>query len=442
LRLLQTDQALAQGSYYTASCPRTQAWPALQGELSCDVAIVGGGLAGLSAALELAEVGRKVVLLEARQIGWGASGRNGGQAIHGLACDQAVIEEQLGLDAARQVWDMTIEAIALIRRRIATYQIDCDWQAGYLGLAVNARKARALQDWADRTEQVYGYPLQRVKPAEVQARIASPRFYSGVFDPQGGHLHPLKYTLGLARAAQAAGVTICEHSAVTTLERGPQRSLLRSAAGSVSAEQVLLAGNVYLGKNRQLAPELAARIMPVGTYIVCSEPLGEARCTALIPSRAAVCDTNFVLDYFRPTADHRLLYGGRVSYSTATPRDLAASMKARMVRSFPQLADAKIDYAWGGFVDITLNRAPDFGRLPAHVGSNHAAPVYYLQGFSGHGLTLTGLAGQLVAQAMTGDAARFDVFARLRHAPFPGGDLLRMPSLVLGMAWYRFMDLW
>jgi gamma-glutamylputrescine oxidase len=440
LRLLQTDQALAQGSYYTASCARSQAWPALQEDVSCDVAIVGGGLAGLSAALELAEAGQKVVLLEARQVGWGASGRNGGQAIHGLACDQAVIEDQLGLGAARQVWDMTIEAIDLVRRRLARYAIDADWQDGYLGLAVNARKARSLQAWADRTQKVYQYPLQRVGASEVQRHIASTRFHSGVYDPQGGHLHPLKYTRGLARAADAAGVRIFENSAVTALERGQHHSLLRTRSGTVRAGQVLLAGNVYLGKDHRLAPELAARIMPVGTYIVCTEPLGQSRCTALIPGRAAVCDTNFVLDYFRPTTDHRMLYGGRVSYSTATPRQLPESMKARMVRTFPQLADVKIDFAWGGFVDITMNRAPDFGRL-APRGSDQAAPVYYLQGFSGHGLALTGLAGQLVARAMAGDAARFDVFARLRHAPFPGGDLLRMPSLVLGMAWYRLMDL-
>jgi gamma-glutamylputrescine oxidase len=441
LRLLQTDQALARNSYYTASCARSQAWPALQGDVSCDVAVVGGGLAGLSAALELAEAGRRVVLLEAHEIGWGASGRNGGQAIHGLACDQSVIERQLGLADARQVWDMTIEAIDLIRRRIATHRIDCDWQDGYLGLAVNARKSRLLQAWADRAEAVYAYPLQRVAPSELPRHIASSRFHSGVFDPRSGHLHPLKYTLGLARAATAAGATICEHSAVTALERGARRSVLRTVSGTVNAEQVLLAGNVYLGKNRELAPVLAGRIMPVGTYIVCTEPLGQQRCTALIPSRAAVCDTNFVLDYFRPTADHRLLYGGRVSYSTATPRRLPETMKARMVHTFPQLADARIDFAWGGFVDITMNRAPDFGRLAPPRGTS-AAPVYYLQGFSGHGLALTGLAGQLVARAMTGDAARFDVFARLHHTSFPGGDRLRMPSLVLAMAWYRFLDLW
>jgi gamma-glutamylputrescine oxidase len=439
MKLLQTDHALARGSYYSASCLRTQSWPALQGDRQFDVVVVGGGLAGISAALELAERGRKVALLEAHQIGWGASGRNGGQAIHGLACDQEVIEAQLGLDASRQVWDMTIESIDLIRKRIARYQIDCDWQDGYLGFAVNARKAKGLQDWADRMEHLYHYPLQRIAPGETGRWIASERFHSGVHDPQGGHLHPLKYTLGLARAAHAAGVSIFEHSAVTSLERGAARSTVRTSAGSVSADQVLLAGNVYLGNARSLAPDLAPRIMPVGTYIVCSQVLGQERCQALIPSRSAVCDTNFVLDYFRPTADHRMLYGGRVSYSTATPRNLPASMKQRMLSTFPQLNDAEIEFAWGGFVDITMNRAPDFDRLPAH--GDQRAPVYYLQGFSGHGLALTGLAGKLVAEAITGDSSRFDVFARIRHNDFPGGDLLRMPSLVLGMAWYQLRDL-
>ncbi|MFM2118622.1 MAG: hypothetical protein RL722_90 [Pseudomonadota bacterium] len=443
MRLLDTDHALAQGSYYSATATRTQRWPALDSELQADVAVVGGGLAGLSAALELAEAGRRVVLLEAREVGWGASGRNGGQAIHGLACDQGVIEDQLGLDAARQVWDMSIEAIALIRQRLARHAIDADWQDGYLGVAVNARKGRQLQHWADRTEQVYGYAVERLAPADLPRHIASPRFHSGIYDPRGGHLHPLKYTLGLARAASAAGALIFEQSPVLALERGTSRSRLRTATGSVSAEQVLLAGNVYLGDGQGLAPELAPRIMPVGTYIVCTRPLDPALCRSLMPSRAAVCDNNFVLDYFRPTAEHRVLYGGRVSYSTVTPPRLPDSMRARMLGSFPQLAgvaDSEVEFAWGGFVDITMNRAPDFGRLAPR--GEHKAPVYYLQGFSGHGLALTGLAGQLVARAMQGDAGRFDLFARLKHRAFPGGDLLRMPSLVLGMAWFRLMDLW
>jgi gamma-glutamylputrescine oxidase len=436
LALLAKDQDLARGSYYAATAEAAPAWAPLTASARCDVAIVGGGLAGLSAALELRERGLDVVLLEAHQIGWGASGRNGGQAIHGLACDQGEIESQLGLDAARQVWGMSLEALDILRQRIARHQIHCDWQDGYLGLATTPGKGRALAEWADRMDSVYGYPLARVPAADVQRWIASPRFHSGVYDPRSGHLHPLKYTRGLARAAAAAGVRLHEGSAVQNLQAATQaqgHSTLTLANGAqLQANQVLLAGNVYLGG---LAPALAPRIMPVGTYIACSEVLGEARCTALVPSRSAVCDTNFVLDYFRPTADHRMLYGGRVSYSTSTPAGLAESMRQRMVRSFPQLADARIEFSWGGFVDISMNRAPDFGRLPGAHG------VYYQQGFSGHGLALTGLAGRVVAEAMAGDASRFDVFARLRHRPFPGGRLLRMPALVLGMAWYRLRDM-
>jgi len=432
--LLDTDRELARDSYYAATARREQAFPALAGDTQCDVAIVGGGLAGLSSAIDLRRRGFDVVLLEAREVGFGASGRNGGQAIHGLACDQETIERQLGLDAARQVWAMSIEALDLLRQRLQEHGIDCDWRSGYLGLATSARKGRALQAWAQRTEAVYGYPMQRIEAAEIGRWIASPRYHSGIYDPRSGHLHPLKYTLGLARAAAAAGVRLHEHSPVLALAQG-ERPALRTATGTVHARQVLLAGNVYL---QGVAPGLQARIMPVGTYIACSETLEPALAASLVPTHAAVCDTDFVLDYFRATPDHRLLYGGRVSYSTLTPADLGESMRRRMVHTFPQLAGTRVAYAWGGFVDITMNRAPDFGRLPA-VG---AAPnVYYLQGFSGHGLALTGLAGRLVAEAMAGDAGRFDVFARLQHRPFPGGAWLRTPALVLGMAWYRLRDM-
>jgi len=429
MRFADTDREIARPSYYTATAPREQRWAPLQGEARCDVAVVGGGLAGLSAAIDLRDKGFDVCLLEAGEIGGGASGRNGGQAIHGLACDQEVFEQQLGLDDAKRVWQLSIEALDLLRQRIGDHGIDCDWQSGYLGLATSASKGRALSEWADRTEAVYGYPLERIAPAEIGRWIASPRFHSGIHDPRSGHLHPLKYTLGLARAAAAAGVRIHEHSAVTALE-ATEPALLRTAQGRLSARQVLLAGNVYLGG---LVPRLEPRIMPVGTYIACSEALDPALATSLIPSRSAVCDTNFVVEYFRTTADHRMLYGGRVSYSTATPMRLAESMRARMLRSFPQLAHAKVEYAWGGFVDISMNRAPDFGRI----GGN----VYYLQGFSGHGLALTGMAGRLVAEAMAGEASRFELFTRLKHRPFPGGRALRMPALVLGMAWYRLRDM-
>ncbi|MDO8419990.1 MAG: FAD-binding oxidoreductase [Rubrivivax sp.] len=433
--LLATDRELARHSYYAATARREQVFPALAGDARCDVAVVGGGLAGLSAAIDLRRRGFDVVLLEAREVGFGASGRNGGQALHGLACDQETIEQQLGVDAARQVWAMSLEALDLLRERVREHSIGCDWRDGYLGLATSARKGRALQAWAQRTESVYHYPLERIGPGEVGDWIASPRYHSGIHDPRSGHLHPLKYTLGLARAAAAAGVRIHEQTPVTALTPGVA-PVLRTAGGEVLAGQVLLAGNVYL---QGLAPSIEPRIMPVGTYIACSEALDPALADSLIPSRAAVCDTNFVLDYFRTTNDQRLLYGGRVSYSTVTPADLPESLRRRMVRTFPQLAGSRVEYAWGGFVDISMNRAPDFGRLPPTGGA--AQNVYYLQGFSGHGLALTGLAGRLVAEAMAGDASRFDVFARLRHRAFPGGARLRTPALVLGMAWYRLRDL-
>jgi gamma-glutamylputrescine oxidase len=429
--LLSADRELTRNSYYAATAPRQHAFAALQGRADCDVAVVGGGLAGLSAALELAERGYSVRLLEARHIGFGASGRNGGQAIHGLACEQDTIEAQLGLDDARRVWAMSIEALDLLRQRIARNAIDCDWQDGYLGVATNARKGRELQDWAERMQAVYGYGLQHIAPADMPRWIASERFHSGIHDPRSGHLHPLKYTQGLARAAASAGVALHEDSPVQSLKPG-NPAVLHTPRGELHARHVLLAGNVYL---QGLAPQLQSRIMPVGTYIACTERLDPVLADSLIPSRAAVCDTNFVLDYFRTTRDQRMLYGGRVSYSTVTPMNLAESVRQRMVGTFPQLVDAQIEYAWGGFVDISMNRAPDFGRLEA------AANIYYLQGFSGHGLALTGLAGKLVAEAIDGDASRLDVFARIKHRPFPGGKLLRTPALVLGMAWYRMRDL-
>ncbi len=438
---LGTDTDLASHSYYAATAPRMRAFPALEGRVDADVAVVGGGLAGLSAAIELADRGFDVVLLEARQIAWGASGRNGGQALVGLACDAHEIERQLGLAESQRIWAMTVEALHLIQQRCRRFDIDCDWRPGFLNLAVTARKARQLQAWQSHVQRHYGHACRWIAPPEMPAWIASPRFHSGLHDPLSGHLHPLKYALGLARGAAELGVRMHENSGVTALTPGSagHRARLQTARGEVHTQQVLLAGNVYL---QGLVPALQARVMPVGTYVIASEVLDPALAESLIPSHSAVCDTNFVLDYFRPTVDHRMVYGGGVSYSTATPRHLADTLQRRMARSFPQLAHTRAEFAWGGFVDITMNRAPDFGRLPGSSAgsSNVCSNIYFLQGFSGHGLALTGIAGKLVAEAMHGDASRFDVFARLRHRPFPGGALLRTPALVAGMAWYRLKD--
>ncbi len=428
--MLASEDHLTRHSYYLATADRALRFAALEGPSDADVCIVGGGLSGLSAAIDLQRAGLQVAVLEGMQVGWGASGRNGGQALNGLACDMSVIEGQLGTGDARAVWDMTVEAVQLIHERRREFGIDCHWQDGYLAAAIGPRRARELRVATAELERRYRYQgMQYIEGPGVRDWIASARYEALAYDPRGGHLHPLLYTQGLARAATALGVRVFEDSRALRLERGAA-PVVHTARGSVRCRHVLLAGNVYL---EGLAPEIGARIMPVGTFIAASAALGKQRADALIPSRSAVCDTQFVLDYFRLSADHRMLFGGRVSYSTLAPRDLAAAMAGRMTTVFPQLAGVPVEYSWGGFVDITVNRAPDFGRLDAN--------VFYLQGFSGHGLALSGLAGRLAAEAIGGNAGRFDIFARLRHRAFPGGRALRTPALVLAMAWFRLRDL-
>lgn len=429
--LLNSDTQLNQQSYYEASVVRPPAGPPLQGTVQADAVVVGGGFAGLSAALEMAQRGLSVVLLEADRVGSGASGRNGGQVIVGYASGQGPFEDQLGAQEAQRAWDLSLEAVALIEQRIADHGIDCDWVRGYTYVADAPKKARALrEEFEDHSRR--GVACEWADGADVARFIRSPRYVAAFHETTSGHLHPLKYALGLARAAQAAGVRIFEHSPVTGLQRGATL-VARTAQGQVAARFGVLAGNCMLpAYGPRVAPEIAPRVMPVGTYIVGTDPLDSALCERLIPGNAAVCDNNFVLDYFRFSADRRMLFGGRVSYTTMTPPNLRTVMGQRMADVFPDLAGVPLPYVWGGFVDISMNRAPDFGRL----GDN----LYYLQGFSGHGVALTGLAGRLVAEAVVGQAGRFDVFARLKHRPFPGGPLLRTPSLALGMLWYRLKD--
>ncbi|MDT8991255.1 FAD-binding oxidoreductase [Curvibacter sp. APW13] len=431
--LLKSDTQLNQRSYYEASVQRTAALAPLDSDVRADVVVIGAGFAGLSAAIECAQRGMTVVVLEADRICSGASGRNGGQAIVGYASGQGPFDAQLGPEASRLAWEMSLEAVDLIDERIAQFGIDCDREFGYLYVAETARKARALEADMRAMEDRWGLKSQFVRGAQTRSLIDSPLYQAAAYERRSGHLHPLKYGLGLARAAQSLGVKIHEYSAVTDLQRGDS-VVARTAKGSVTASYGVLAGNCTLPEHGpRVAPEIAARIMPVGTYIIGTQPLDAALCQRLIPSNAAVCDNNFVLDYYRFSADRRMLFGGRVSYSARTPADLQQVMGKRLAQVFPQLAGVPIDYVWGGFVDISMNRAPDFGRL----GSN----LYYLQGFSGHGVAITGLAGRLVAQAIGGQAQRLDVFARLRHRKFPGGTWLRTPSLVLGMAYHQIMDM-
>ena len=417
-------------SYYAASANSAPEHPPLRGDVTADVCVIGGGIAGCSTALELAERGYRVVLLEGQRIGWGASGRSGGQAITGFASGQNKLVQQVGADNARRMWNISLEGLQLIRDRVAKYNIDCDLHWGQMHAAIKPRQRDELLHEQREAEEKYGYKqLRFLERAEVEALIDTKRYCAGLYDSGSGHLHPLNYTLGLAAAASAAGVTIHENSLVTGLTH-EQPSVVSTANGKVRAKFVVLCGNAYLNN---LVPSLRSRIMPVGTYIVATEALGEARMQQLMRENIAVTDINFVLDYFRRSADHRLLFGGRVSYSGLDAFNTANATRKRMLKVFPQLADVNIEYAWGGYVDITLSRAPDFGRVAPH--------VYYLQGFSGHGIALTGIAGRLAAEAIAGQAERFDLFTKLQHRNFPGGELLRMPALVLAMLWYRARDL-
>ena len=419
-------------SYYAASVattPQPIRVP-LQGATTVDVVILGGGLAGCSTALHLAQRGYRVAVLEARFVGYGASGRSGGQTIFGLAAGQHLLAEQVGRDDARRLFDLSIDALDLTQALIREHAIDCDYHPNHIHAAIKPRHVHELEQWVEELRRDYGYHSPRMLDRTALAdHIKSDRYLAGLIDPRSGHLNPLKLTLGIARAAEAAGAVIYENSEVLRYEDGPQVRV-HTAQGVITASQLVLCGNAYLGR---VAPRLAKRILGVGTYIIATEPLGQDRVRAVLPSNAAVADINWILDYFRCSEDHRLLFGGRVSYSSVQPLHLAESMRQRMVKVFPSLADAKVAYAWGGYLDITMSRAPDFGRL--------APNVYYLQGFSGHGVTLTGLAGKLVADAIAGSAERFDVFTRIPHRDFPGGPLFRRPSLVLAMLYYRLRDL-
>ena len=430
--MLANNLNLTQNSYYAASANEQPKYPTLEGDIEVDICVVGGGFAGLSAAIELADRGYKVSVLEANHIGFGASGRNGGQLIAGLACEQDVIENAIGFDAAKQVWRMTIEALDLVRERVKRFDIQCDLTDGFLGVSVGEKKGKQLRKWFHDMQLRYKYNAQWIEPAHIKQWIDSPRYFNGYYDKQGGHIHPLNYCLGLARGAASLGVQIFQQSAVNSLQKG-EKNLLNTAIGSVKAKYVVLAGNMYLPEIApNLAPKITKRIMPVGTYIIGTEPIEPSLAARLMPINAAVCDTNFDLDYFRLSADKRMIYGGRISYSTLTPPNITNQLQAHMLATFPQLKDIKIDYTWGGFVDISMNRAPDFGRV--------ASNIYYLQGFSGHGVALTGMAGKLVAEAISGLATRFDVFAKIPHHDFFGGKILRTPALVLGMAWYQLKE--
>jgi gamma-glutamylputrescine oxidase len=421
-------------SYYEASAQRVD-YPALEGDVSCDVCVVGGGFAGLHTALNLVERGLSVVLLEARRIGWGASGRNGGHVIPEFACGMATLEEALGLDDARRCWNLAREAADSLRARIERHAVDCDYQAGHIEAGIAERHVAHLREWQQRAERHYGYTYRFIAGDEMRAFVGSDRYRGGLLDMNGGHLHPLKLALGLARAFVAGGGRIYEDSAVVNWQDGA-RVRVRCAHGEVDAATLVLAANVGMEDiGGGTARKLASRILPVGTWIIATPPLPEALAKELLPTRAAVADNRVVLDYYRLSADNRMIFGGGCSYlGEGTPAGFAESLREGMITVFPQLRGVAIDYAWGGVIDISMNRAPDLGRIDS-------GNVYFAQGFSGSGVVATCAAGRVLAEAIAGERSNLDLFMRLRHLPFPGGRLLRGPLTAAGMLYHRLRDL-
>ncbi|MCP3969129.1 MAG: FAD-binding oxidoreductase [Rhodobacteraceae bacterium] len=412
-------------SWYAATATPPRPFPELKGETRADVCVVGAGYTGLSTALHLAQAGVDVALVEAHRVGFGASGRNGGQVGSGQRKDQGELERAYGIDDARKLWAVSEDAKALVKSLIAEHGIDAAWRIGIAHADWTAKGARESRDYAEKLRQDYGYtaaePLDR---DGISALVGSDVYHGGMMDWGAGHIHPLRFAFGLAQAAADAGVRIFELSEVHDLRGG----VVRAGQGRVAAEHVVMACNGYHGR---LDPKVAARVMPINNFVVATEPLGD-RTAEVLAKDIAVADSKFVINYWRLSEDRRLLFGGGESYGDRFPRDIAKTVRKPMLQVYPHLADVRIDYAWGGTLGITPSRMPDFARP--------APGLWSASGYSGHGVALATYAGKLMSDAIRGDAAGFDLMARVRPAAFPGLGLMRAPLLALAMSWYALRD--
>ena len=417
-------------SYYAATVTEQCRGAELGAQERADVCVIGGGFTGLSTALHLARRGLSVVLLEQALLGWGASGRNGGQVHVGLRRDQDWLEEKLGVAPARQLWDLSIDARAHLDWLIQAYAINCDYRAGYLHADHKPAYCAHTRAYVDKLRNEYGYDSVRyVQRDEIRALVATDTYFGGSLDTRGGHLHPLDLTLGIARAAQSHGARLYEHAEVTGVAQLGSGWDVRTRTGAVRADKIVIACNGYL---RGLSSDVAAHVMPINNFVAVTEPLGEERAASLIASRLAVSDSRFVVHYYRMTADHRLLFGGGENYRYTFPRDIAAVVRPRVLGVFPQLHDVRFDYAWGGTLSITPTRMPYVREV--------AAGCYNASGFSGLGVVLAPYAGKIVAAAIAGEATAFNAFARVPVPKFPGGPRLRWPTLVAAMSFYALRD--
>ncbi|CAH0303797.1 Gamma-glutamylputrescine oxidoreductase [Pseudomonas sp. Bi70] len=415
-------------SYYAASRNPRVDYPALTDVVETDVCVIGAGYTGLSTALFLLENGFRVTVLEAAKVGFGASGRNGGQIVNSYSRDIDVIEKQVGARQAQLLGEMAFEGGRIIRERVAKYGIQCDLKDGGVFAAITGKQLGHLEAQKKLWERYGHTQLELMDERRIREVVGTDRYVGGMLDMSGGHIHPLNLALGEAAAVASLGGAIYEQSPATRIDRGPQ-PVVHTPNGQVKAKFVVVAGNAYLGG---LMPELAAKSMPCGTQVLTTEPLSDELAHSLLPQDYCVEDCNYLLDYYRLSADKRLIYGGGVVYGARDPADIEAIIRPKLLKTFPQLKDVKIDYTWTGNFLLTLSRLPQVGRI----GDN----IYYSQGCSGHGVTYTHLAGKVLAEALRGQAERFDAFAGLPHYPFPGGQLLRVPFTALGAVYYQLRD--
>jgi gamma-glutamylputrescine oxidase len=414
-------------SYYAATANGMVRCPPLEGGQRADVCVIGAGFTGLAAALACAEAGYSVVVLEAEQAGFGASGRNGGQLIPGLRWTMRDIAKAFGEARARAIFDVAYVAHERVYDRIARHGISCDLKRGHLEAAHKPAHFDAMRRDADDLARNYGYTTpQIVSPPDMARHVDTDVYHGGIYDPAGGHFHPLNYALGLAGAGQAAGATIYENSRVTSID-DLGKVTVRTCGGSVTADHAIVACDSWIG---DVAPDLGCYTISIMNYNIATAPLGEMA-DRLLPSDAAVADSRFVLNYFRLSADKRMIFGGGEKYTTRIPADIGRFVQRHMADVFPSLVQTRIDYAWGGSVAVTANRLPHIGRR---------GNVFFAHGFSGHGAAMTTLAGELIAEAIRGTAERFDVLANLPHRPFPGGKLMRQPLATLGLLWFALRD--
>ncbi|CAI8762663.1 gamma-glutamylputrescine oxidase [Pseudomonas sp. IT-P253] len=421
-------------SYYAATAKSLAPYPTLAEDLFADVCVIGAGFTGINTAIELAQRGLSVIVLEARRVGWGASGRNGGQLIRGIGHDVAGFARHVGQDGVRYLERAGIESVQVVANRVHEHQIDCDLRWGFCELANTSAQFTALKaEHENLGESGYAHETRLVGPGQIRQQVVDCGVYAGgLIDMGSGHLHPLNLVLGEARLAQSLGVQIFEQSPVLELIHGSTVQI-RCAGGTVRAGSLVLACNAHLDK---LEPKLSGKVLPAGSYIIATEPLTEDVASRLIPQNLALCDQKVGLDYYRLSADRRLLFGGACHYSGRDPADITAYMRPQMLKVFPQLAQVRIDYQWGGKIGISANRFPQVGRLSQHPN------VFYAQGYSGHGLNVTHWCAKLLAEVIhNGHSQGFDVFGAVPHMTFPGGPMLRSPLLALGMFWYRLREL-